>query len=373
MLKKNKFKNIVFSGGHAFSTAFEVIKEIKRQKKPWNIYWFGPKSSFEGKNIPPLSSIYFPKYGIRTFSLITGRIQRNFTFWTIPAILKIPIGIFQALILFLRLKPDAVVSFGGFSSFPCVVAGFILRIPILIHEQTSVAGRSNVFSSFFAKKIAISRKTSKIYFPKEKIVFTGLPISRQFFASEKRAKGIKNKIAKVLVTGGQSGSSVINESIEKSLDELLQVSQIIHLTGLKDEEKFKKIRAKIMNKTLKKRYKVFGIVDPEQFNKLFISSSIAVSRAGANTVAKIVASHKPSILIPIPNSYLDEQTKNALFAKKYASAKILPQEKLTPSVLTKQILNLIKNLDKFPKKRKFRNPDFKAKEKLVSEIERLLK
>ncbi len=364
-------KKIVLTGGHAASTAFEVFKEARKRKKNWDFYWIGFKSSIEGENIPTLPILYFPKYGIKTYGLISGRLQRTFTLWTIPSLLKIPVGLLQAFFLLLKIKPHIIVSFGGSSSIPVVIAGFFLRIPILIHEQVSVAGIANRFGAIFAKKVAISRISSKKYFPRGKTVLTGNPIDYTIF----KPKILKNipKEPLILVTGGQSGSLFLNEVVEKSLERLLSIGKVIHLTGLKEEEKFKKIKESL-DKKLKRRYWVFGTVSPDKYAKIFNSASIVISRAGANTVSKIVASFKPSILVPIPFSYLQEQEKNASFAKRYAGSRIIHQDELTPKSLISEVIFLKNNWKKIAKGlKKNRNPDIKAREKLVLEIENLIK
>lgn len=371
MLGVKTKKRIVLTGGHAGATAFVLVDEIRIQKKPWQVYWIGPKSSFEGRYVPTLASMYFPRYGIRSFEIFSGRIQRKFSPWTIPSLAKIPLGFVHAFLLLLKLKPDIILSLGGFSAFPVVFAGFLLGIPVLIHEQTATAGRANIFSAHFAKKIFISRETSKKYFPREKLVLTGNPVPKDIVKNK-----IQNELPKfpvIFVTGGQSGSFTINEELEKVLEVLLKKFSIIHLTGLVQEEKFKRIRENL-NKNLKRRYKVFGIVDPKIFNKFFNQAHIVISRAGANTVSKIVVAKKASILIPIPFSFLGEQQKNALFAKKFAHARVIRQDLFTSARLLKELEYLVRNWRKISRDVSWKkNPDLSAAETIVGEIEKNLK
>ena len=359
------------TGGHAASSAFVVIEEIRRQKKAWDIYWIGFKSSIEGERVSTLSSIYFPKYNIKTYSLFTGRIQRRWTIHTIPSLIKIPFGFLHALWLLLKIKPDLVLSFGGFSAFPVVVVAFAMGVPVIIHEQTSVVGRANKLSSFFAKKIAISRETSRAYFPKGKTVLTGNPVPRGIVAKN-RVSDIEDS-PQILVTGGQSGSVAVNEVVANILPKLLEKYKVVHLTGLMEEKKFKSLRRGFDVK-LKDNYYVHGIVDPKEYDRLFKASSILISRAGANTVSKIIASRKASILIPLPISYLDEQKKNAQFAKKYGGARILEQEGIRSADLLKGADYLIKSWDKISSKlEKIKNPDIKAAENIVSLVQENIK
>ena len=364
-------KKVILTGGHAASSAFVVTEEIRRQKKPWDVYWIGFKSSIEGENISTLSSIYFPKYNIKTYNLFTGRIQRKWTIHTLPSLLKIPVGFIHAFWLIFKINPDLVLSFGGFSAFPVVVMAYLRNIPVIIHEQTSVVGRANRYSSFFARKIAVSRDTSKAYFPKDKTVLTGNPIPREIYRSENRL-GFSKKPT-VLITGGQSGSVALNSAVEKALRRFLNEYKVIHLTGLKDEAKFKKIY-QTLNHKHRKNYAVFGIVDPREYNKLFNESSVIISRAGENTVSKIVASGKASVLVPLPISYLNEQKKNAEFAAEYGGARVIDQKSLKPERLFSEMEYLVKNWEKIAQNiKKIDNPDKDASEKLVSLMKEYIK
>ncbi|KKQ43288.1 MAG: hypothetical protein US60_C0004G0008 [Microgenomates group bacterium GW2011_GWC1_37_8] len=369
-MRKKSSKKIVLTGGHASSTAFVVIEEIRRQKKDWDIYWIGFKSSVEGKRVPTLSSLYFPKFGIKVYGIITGRIQRKLTIWTIPSLFKIPIGFIHALLLLIQIRPDLILSFGGFSAYPVVVVGFLLRIPVIIHEQTTVAGRANMYSSFFAKKIAISRESSRAFFPKEKVIFTGSPIPQDLLISNTQV--LTEKYPTIFITGGQSGSIAINAAVGDVLDEILKNYRVIHLTGIQEEKKFIVRRARL-KKDEKERYRVYGIVDLKKFNELFNRSWLVVTRAGANTVSKIIASNKPTIFIPLPISYLDEQFKNALYAKKYVISEIIDQKQLTGKILYAKIVKIRGYFrDKTLKIKYKKSPDVNASKKLVGLIEKFI-
>src|SRR4030042_5232509 len=119
---KNK---IIITGGHAGSTAYALIQKMKRIKPDWEIVFVGASSAIEGGNVPTLEKTYFPKIGIRYVKIIMGRIQRKLTLWTIPSIVKAPLGLLHALYIVFKEKPKVVVSFGGFSAFPVVLASKI--------------------------------------------------------------------------------------------------------------------------------------------------------------------------------------------------------------------------------------------------------
>lgn len=364
-------KKIVLTGGHAGSTAFTLIEELRKQKRKWDIYWIGYKSSVEGEKVPTLSSIYFPKYGIKTYGITSGRIQRRLTRYSYLSLLKIPMGFFHALLILIKINPDIILSFGGFSAFPVVVVGWLLRIPVIIHEQTAVVGRANRYSSIFAQKVAISRETSFEFFPKRKTVLIGNPIPKGITISTTKSTLPKTPV--IFITGGQSGSVTINNVIERVLSTLLKDFRVIHLTGIKQEPKFKKIWG-TFHEGLRKRYEVYGMVDPKKYDFLFNFSQIVISRAGANTVSKIIFAKKPSILIPLPISYLAEQEKNANYASDFGTARIINQNELTSERLVREVKYLTKNWKKITEKVALKeSPDVGASEKLVELIEEVLR
>jgi UDP-N-acetylglucosamine--N-acetylmuramyl-(pentapeptide) pyrophosphoryl-undecaprenol N-acetylglucosamine transferase len=306
----------------------------------WELYWIGVKNAIEGKKVVTLESEILPRLGVKFLPLVTGRLQRRFTFWTIPSILKVPIGIIQAFYYLVNIRPRAVLSFGGFASFPVVLNAKLLGIPVVIHEQTSVAGRSNLLSAKFASVIAVSRNESKKYYKTGKCELTGNPVMKEI--TRVRFKLEPGDPLTIFITGGSRGSQKINAALEKILKKLLSKYKLIHQTGGLDYLKFSDIKQKLPQ-ALRNNYDVFVRVNPLEVYKVYQKCDIVVARAGANTVSEIMATKRPAILIPLPISFMDEQTKNAKVAKEWGVAKIIPQDVLTPEVLLKYIDETISN------------------------------
>ena len=240
----------------------------------------------------------------------------------------------------MKIKPDVILSFGGFVAFPIIVIGYFLKIPIIIHEQTHASGVTNKYSSFFAKKIAIARSQSFNFFPMEKTVLVGNPVSRRMFSV--RPKRHIGTSPCLFITGGSRGSQTINSLIERILPRLIKKYNILHHTGYLDFPKFLKLKEDL-SETLKKRYEVFGNIDPLKIQETYYKSDIIVARSGANTVSEIMAIKRPAILIPLAISQGGEQEKNALFAKKFGVAEVLDEKGLTPEKLFENIENVRKN------------------------------
>ncbi|MFC1624984.1 glycosyltransferase [Patescibacteria group bacterium] len=363
-MKRNN--RLLLTGGHAATTALSIVQEIKNQKIDWDIHWVGPQKAVEGKNIASLEYKYFEKYNVIFHKIITGRIQRRFTFWTIPSLLKIPIGFVQSLFLLIKIKPFLVLSFGGYASFPVVVISKIFKIPVLIHEQTSVVGRANQVVSRFVDKILLSRKTSKKYFSKDKSILVGNPILSEYFNGNTK-KSMDRKT--ILVIGGSRGSQPINKVIEENLRTILEKFNLIHLTGVLGFSDLEKIKSQFSDE-ISSKYQVISSVTPFEMLKLYKKADFVISRSGANTVSELIALKKPAIFIPIPWSYLDEQKENAKFASEYIPTMILDQNNLKGKNIIKLIESFSKSKFTFSKKE---SPDKESSKKVVEVIKKYSK
>lgn len=336
-----------------------MVAEIKKQGLPWEISWIGSKQAVEGKKVATLESKMFPGEEIKFYSLFSGRLQRRFTRWTIPSLLKIPLGFVQAFYLILKIKPRVVVSFGGFAAFPVVVISFFLGIPIIIHEQTAAVGRSNRYSAIFAKLVLLSREESKIYLPKKKTLVIGNPIRAEYFQIESK-KSLSNP-PNILIVGGSRGSMQVNRLLRPILSKLLERYRIVHQVGPLEYEEYLNFKNDL-SESKRLRYEVLDFVKPSEMVKLFEKADLIVSRAGANSVSEIIAARRRAVLIPIPWAYLDEQKKNAELAQKLGLAEVVEQNETTPEKLL-QIID--KGLEQSDHPLKIKSPDILAAERFV--------
>lgn len=340
---------VVFTGGHAGTTAIATIEEATKQKVNWGIYWIGPKKTFEGKGISSYHSSVFPKLGVSYKGVNTGRFQRKLSIWTIPSLLKIPVGFVESFLIIARIRPKVVVSFGGYVSLPIVFSSWILGIPVIVHEQTVAAGLANKLSSYFAKKIALARSESEIYYQKSKTQVIGNPVMSGILAVKHKSKIGKPPV--VYTTGGSSGAQTINRVVDSALEKILCSYKVIHQVGELDITHFEDRRERLPE-DLKDRYEVYSFIDPQEIGKVYEKADILVSRAGANTVSEIMITARPAVLIPIPWTRYDEQTKNADLAQKAGIADIVHQDEFTPERLLKELdhvrdnwENMVKHMD----------------------------
>lgn len=335
---------IILTGGH-LTPALATIEELQK-KSGVEIVFIGRLHATEGDKAPSAESIVIPNLGIKFYSIRPGRLQRKFTRFTILSLAKIPLGLLQSIGILSRERPQAILSFGSYVAAPVVLAGWILGIPIITHEQTLKSGLSNRLIARFAKKIAVSWEESLEHFPKSKTVLVGNPIRSELLSIAKK------RISRptVYVTGGNQGAHVINEMVLEILKELLEKYYVIHQTGgseiNKDFETLSAFASQLPPK-LASRYRIAKWYDTLETVAIFSQASILVGRAGANTVFEAMALGIPAVFIPLAIAAGDEQTKNAKLMEKIDAAIILPEERLTPKRLLAAINLVADNYKKY--------------------------
>lgn len=364
---------VVIVGGH-LAPALSVLEALP---KATQVLFVGRKYALEGDNALSLEYKTITSLNIPFIGLNTGRLQRRITKFTLFSLLKLPLGIIKSFLILIKFKPDVVVGFGGYVSIPVVITAFLLKIPVVIHEQTMGVGLANRLIYRFAKKICISWNSSRKYFPKDKVVLTGNPI-RKFPMSLNSKLHISesifnNKLPTIYITGGSSGSHSINILIEEIIGELLIKYNIIHQSGDAHEycdfDRLKQLRESLPEK-LRTRYILEKFIDPSQVGDLLKSSSLIISRSGINTISELIYFEKPAILIPLPFSQGGEQMKNAEFLEKIGLGVVLLQSRLNGKKLLQAIRLMFRKIDnyKIDKERLENLPGKNAVQNIISVI-----
>lgn len=334
---------VLLTGAH-FTPAIAVAWELKKVKNIELVY-VGRKTTLEGDSTPSKESQILPKLGIKFIPIITGRLQRQFTIFTIPSLLKIPIGIVQALFIIFSEKPDVILSFGGYVAVPIAIIGWFFSIPIIIHEQTLISGLANKISAFFADKVCLSFD-SQINGSKQ--IVTGNPLRKEILNPIKEIpseyKRIfdcsrNNKLPTILVLGGNQGSHILNIAVEQSLNKLSKIACVIHQTGDSAFGDFERLKSLENENYLVKKW-----VDSE-IGAILAKVDLVISRAGVNTLTELAFFGKPSLVIPFEPLYKNEQVNNARYFEKIGLVKILFQSKLSAQTLIENIKTMIKNLE----------------------------
>lgn len=334
---------ILITGGH-LSPALSVIEKLKGE----DVLYVGRKHALEGDKAFSLEYQTIKSLGIPFFSITTGRLQRKFSRYTIPSFLKFPLGFSQSFYILKRFKPDVVLGFGGYVSWPIIAMSSMLKIPVVIHEQTLEAGIANKLAARFAVKICISFESSKRFFPIKKVVLTGNPLRKEIIEVDKELKS-ENKIPLIYITGGSLGSHFINNLVKDTVVKLIKDFQIIHQTGDSREYRDFDSLLKIKNELGEdgKNYEVRKFLTPRESAESLQKADLVVARSGINTVSELLFLGKPSLLIPLPFAQNNEQLKNAQFLKSLGLGEILEQKKITSEVFLNTLLEMNKNINSY--------------------------
>src|SRR3989338_8397326 len=137
---------IVLIGGH-LAPALSVMEALPKDTE---VLFIGRKYGLEGDKALSLEYRTITGLNILFVGINTGRLQRKLTRYTIPSFFKLPFGMIRSFFALFKFKPQVVVGFGGYVSVPVVLCAYLLRIPVVIHEQTLEAGFANRFLAKFA-------------------------------------------------------------------------------------------------------------------------------------------------------------------------------------------------------------------------------
>ena len=342
---------LVITGGH-HSSALPVIKKIKSISPEARIYWIGHKRSLKGDENDTLEYKEISSLGIPFYDLMAGKVYRTFD---LARLIKVPIGFFQSLALLTKLKPDVILSFGGYLAAPVVLAGYILGIPSITHEQTVVVGYANKLISFFAKKILISWPQSEKIFPKNKTVLVGIPVREEItrVLSSTALDSVfstDNGLPTVFIMGGKTGSHLLNILVKNSLRKLLSSCNVIHMCGdnsvYRDYETLSILYSSMEGNTAGKYFPRKFIFENE-IGEAYKKSDLVVSRAGAHTIAELLTTRKPCILIPIPWVSHNEQFENASLLERAGLAKIVEEKDCIGGSFVNTIKGMLGNVKMF--------------------------
>lgn len=323
------------TGGHFYPliAIAEAVREHDRAAgQESDLIYIGPE---------PYNQAALDSVGLRYVYCPAGkrRLYRSILNWLDN--FKIITGFFVAFYKLLKLYPDVVMSKGGYTSIPVVLAAWLLRIPIVIHESDATAGRANHFAARFARYVAIAYPEVAEQFPKDKTALVGMPIRRAFFSSTNNAfvnLGIPNDRPVILVTGGSSGAVRINDFILRSLTRLLTKYTVIHQVGDNNVKTvMSDASALFEDRTMLDRYFVFGHLDQDKFVAALECSSLVITRAGSTTLFEIALKGKPSIVIPIPEDVSRDQRTNAYTYARSTGASILEEHNLSDDLLVAEI------------------------------------
>jgi len=313
------------TGGHIFP-GLAVADAL--HDEGWRVVWMGNPDGMEARLVPghgyEMAWVRFAALrgkGILRKLLLPFNLMRGFA---------------QALAELKRLRPDVVLGMGGFVTFPGGMMAALKGIPLVLHEQNSVAGLANRVLAGVADRILSG-------FPAvlKKGEWVGNPVRREIAVLPAPTLRYRERIERgeslhLLVVGGSLGAAALNETVPLALALLPagERPEVMHQAGERHIDALREIYA---------RAGVAANLVPfiEDMAGAYAWADLVICRAGALTIAELAAAGVASILVPFPHAVDDHQTGNARFLANAGAAILLPQAELTPETLA-----LIRNMDR---------------------------
>ncbi|HET8626556.1 MAG TPA: undecaprenyldiphospho-muramoylpentapeptide beta-N-acetylglucosaminyltransferase [Thermomicrobiales bacterium] len=327
------------TGGHV-GPGLAVVAALRR-RGALDLLWLGTRDGVERG--------LAAEHGIPFRAIEAGKLRRYFSLRTAIDAGRVPVGVLQAAVALRRFHPDVVFATGGFVSVPTVVAAALLRIPSLTHEQTAQVGLANRINLRFADVLALPYEASRTNLPRiaRRVVVTGNPVRAEILAGDAaagaRRLGLDPAVPTLYVTGGARGAHAVNTAVAALLPDLLDRCQVVHACGPRAANgDFARLTAAAEGwpPARRARYVVREFIGAE-LPDVYALAALVAGRAGAGTVAELAALGKPAILIPLPGTGGDEQTRNARLLADAGGAILLPEADLTPERLRATLDDLL--------------------------------
>lgn len=309
----NKKITVLLTGGHV-TPALAVMETLKEKNLDIRLIYVGREHTGATESVEKTE---IKVLGAEFVTITFGKIHRFWTARQIIEFIKMPLGFGETFWLLMKFKPKVVISFGGYVSVPVVFVAKLMKIPILIHEQTAAWGVANKLMVKMADKVAVSwpslHRTGKT-------ILTGNPIRKGILdVSRNDGKG-----KALYISGGNQGSRTIDEAIKPLLPELVKRYVVFHQTQQ-------------LNLFHGKNYFSARWFDTPRHVQIMSQAALSISRAGANTVIELAFMGIPAILIPLPHAGANEQLKNAGILAETGLGRILTQKLLTTDSLGRAI------------------------------------
>ncbi|MES2405872.1 MAG: undecaprenyldiphospho-muramoylpentapeptide beta-N-acetylglucosaminyltransferase [Pseudomonadota bacterium] len=292
----------------------------------WNVVWLGTRHGMEARLVP--------EHGYPMAWLSLGGVRGNGLLrkLLLPVTLLVAFG--QALRALLQHRPDVVLGMGGYPSFPGGMMSVLLGKPLVIHEQNSVGGLANRVLACVADRVLTgfpdvfkSQRDKPLPCGTVTTTWVGNPV-RSSIAALPIPQARTTSPLRLLVVGGSLGAAVLNDVVPRALALIPEAERpaVIHQSGTRHAD------------GLRANYAVAGVVaDVRDYiadmAEVYAWCDLAVTRAGALTIAELAAAGVPAVLVPYPHAVDDHQTTNARFLSEAGAALLMPQDELTPDSL----------------------------------------
>lgn len=312
------------TGGHVYP-ALAVATELS--DRGYAVEWIGTERGLEARVVPEAG---FPLHLIKVSGIRGKGVAAR-----LKGLFGVLLALFQSIGLLGRLRPVCALGMGGYVAGPAGLAAWLLRIPLVIHEQNSVAGTTNRVLRRLARAVLTAYPQAFGAGIQTRLV--GNPVRRELLASAAAGYDFNGqRPLRVFVVGGSQGALAINEVMPRAL-ELLPADcalELRHQTGTAHAGTV----TDAYGAELDGRVTVLPYV--EDMASMYSWADLVLCRAGALTLSELTIIGRPSVLIPLPNAIDNHQAVNAEWLAGHGAALILEQANMTPASVSSLLAEL---------------------------------
>ncbi len=306
------------TGGH-FYPALSVMKKMHEENEH-SICYIGTGRGLEAKVAPRYDWLEFKTITIRGLS---RQSLKDF----LKGLVLLPLGLVQALFAIREFKPDVIYGTGGYTTFPPAFWGTILGVPVLTHELNLKPGITNRILSRFVRKVLLSYPETQDRLRSRDSTVTGTPVREEIAKEDAEADpedfGLKPDSPIILLFGGSKGSKIL---IEKIIQEFEQRSkktdipfQFLIQTGSNNYSTF----SERLESLSADRISLVEYI--EKMGDAYRMSDLVICRGGAGTMAELVASKKPAIIVPWSGAAENHQYYNGKYLEEKGAALVIEE------------------------------------------------
>ena len=254
------------------------------------------------------------------------------------ALAKLSMGFLQVFILLLRQRPLAVIGYGGYPAASPTLAAWLLRIPVWLHEQNAVMGRTNQLMSKLVKGVFISWPNTIGLPAAARHVYTGLPVAVAFSRLRSYEDKKETKQLHLAVFGGSIGAILFADILPQAIARLpVSLKSLVRITQQAQTDQIDALKSTYAAENIDADIRPFftdvaGIME---------TADLVICRSGASTVAELAAAGRPSVLIPFARALDGHQLANARQLADIDAAVIMQEQDLTADQLAARIANLL--------------------------------
>ncbi len=311
------------TGGHVYP-ALSIATAVERELAPGEKLELLYVGSTGGPEEEIVRRARMPMHAV-TSAPVRGRMP-----WEMAAnTARMMIGVAQARTILRDFMPQALLSTGGYASFPVALAARSRSVPLALYLPDLYPGWAVRAIARLAQQVTVTAIESLRRLPAARTVVTGYPVREEFWhvdrAGGRERLGLDPEEKVLFITGASSGAHSINKAVAADLSGLLELCEVVHLCGQSDESWLEEIRS-ALPESLRARYHLYGYMYDET-PWAMAAADLALCRSGASVMGELPAVGLPAILVPYPYAG-GHQRLNARYLARNGAAVVLDDSEL---------------------------------------------